>query len=48
MVPRDPVLWMLIIALVVVLGLFLIDVFPYPFGFIILSLFIAMRLLASK
>jgi hypothetical protein len=48
MVPRDPVLWLLVIALLIVLGLFLADVFPYPFGFIILSLIIAMRLLASK
>jgi hypothetical protein len=46
-VPHDPVLWLLLIALLAVLGLFLLDVFPYPFGFIILAVFIVMRLSAS-
>ena len=39
----DIPLLLLFLALGVTVGLFLFDVFPYPFGFVILTMFILLR-----
>ena len=44
----DPVLLSLFIALLITVGLFLLDVFPYPFGFIVLILLILTRFYATR
>ncbi len=49
MKPRtDPILLLLFIALFITVGLFLLDVLPYPFGFIVLILLILLRFYGQR
>ena len=44
----DPVLWILLVLLTATLAAFALGWFPYPFGLLVLSLFIAARLLQRR